>query len=149
VEIPDEFELLPFSQDWETGKYFPVNTWPEAIARLNERLDGKPARMGISAEQIERAIRSIFQEAAKKIDAAQAAFAGAGNVLDELFKAQAALAEVQRQEAEMNRTISQLEDAESLRQQAAETAARVEAAQKIMKSGKISLADLKAAMAAT
>lgn len=149
VEIPDEFELLPFSQDWETGKYFPVNTWPEAIDRLNSKLDGKPARLGISPEQMERAIRSLFREAAEKIDAAETAFSGSGNVLDELLQAQDALAEIQRQEAEINAKIYQLEQAESLRQQAAETAARVAAAQNIMKSGKVSLADLKAAMAAT
>lgn len=150
VEIQDDFELLAYGQDWEMGKFFPGKTWPEALKRLNSKLDGKPAKMGITEAMMERAIRSIFPKSAAAIDAAEAEFANAGNALAELLAAQDELSAARKAEAEVLGQIRQMEEAEKMRQEAAETRARVERANSLLKSGqKISLADLKNAIGAT
>lgn len=59
-----------FVQDRQTGTYFPRSTWAEALERLDSRLAGRPARMGMTAETLEAVIRAIFPRSAFALDAA-------------------------------------------------------------------------------
>ena len=147
VELEDDYELLSYSQDWEMGTYFPVRTWEEAIKRLDWALERKPTKMGISDEMLARAVRAIFPKSAAEIDAAEAEFTTAGNVLAELLAAQAELAEAKKAESEMVGKIYQMEEADELRQEAARTRYRVDTAKALLEGGgKVSLAAIKAAI---
>ena len=143
TELQDDFELLPFSQDWETGKYFNEGTWAEAVKRLDNELEGWPTKLRISAAQLEMAIRAIWPEAAAEIDAAEAAFSDSGDMLADLFGAQQELLTAKQAERQAAAKVRQAEEAERTRQEAADIRARVERVTNLLESGqKISLADL-------
>lgn len=59
VELSDEVSALVFSQDWDTGKWFPEKTWELACSRLAKYF---------SPEQAERFIRRFFPQAAVIFD---------------------------------------------------------------------------------
>lgn len=147
VEIPDEYELVPYSQDWWNGEWFPVQSWDAAVERLSRHFNGALEKSGVTEEMVIRAIRSIFPKSSEKIDQAEREFQEAGDVLGALLEAQERLQEVVKEEAAIKAVISQMEEAERLQQEAKERAARVAAANKILNGGKaVNLADLKSAM---
>lgn len=147
VEVEEGYEFVTFGEDFGTGKYFPVKTWKEAIEHLNLKLRGQPRKMGITDEMMERAIRSIFKDSAKKLDASETEFREAGNVLQQLLDAQMEFASVKKEEAVVKHKIAQIEEAERLLQEAAEIKERVgKANQLLSQKGKINLAELKQLM---
>jgi len=135
VELADEASIVTFSQDWGIGKYFPVATWQEAINRVREA--DRVAMDGVTDPMIERFIRSTFPKVAADLDKADAEWTSAGDVFAAMLAAQAELAQV-RQEA-----LAYVEE-----QEAAKAAASLRSALSQAKGGKMSLADLKALVAA-
>lgn len=141
VEVQDDVLRVSYVQDWGNGEWFPVATWPEAIARLKPYVGD-----GVTDEMIARAIRAIFPDASKKIDEAEQAYVAAGDQLQQLLDAQEELAKASEEEAPVVRVITQLEEAERLKAEASAISARTQKAKALMASGKMNLADLKAAM---
>jgi hypothetical protein len=61
VELADEISVLVFSQDWDTGKWFPEKTWELACSRSD-------LAKHFSPEQAERFIRRFFPQNAVIFD---------------------------------------------------------------------------------
>jgi hypothetical protein len=133
VELTDEANLIPFKQDWGIGKYFPVTTWQEAIKRVREA--DRVAMDGVTDTMIETFIRATFPKVAENLNAADATWRAAGDVFGEMIAAQAELAQA-HQEVVAYVAI----------QEASIKAAGFRAALELAKGGKMSLADLKAAI---
>jgi hypothetical protein len=131
VELIEGAEAFAFAQDWGTGQWFTGKTWAEAVTRI--RNAGCPD--SVANEAIVRFIRSNFPKAASELDKADTAWQNAGNVW---VAAVAAQTELSAAREEVGAYIAE--------QEASVSAKKVRAALLAAKGGKMSLADLKAAM---
>lgn len=144
VELADGCQLVSYFQDFGTGEYFTSVTWSGAVAELLRQFSGgsTPADHGLTASQVEWAIRAIFPRSSAAIDAAEKSWTASGDQLADLLAAQkiynAAHGEAQQVVADIEAT----EEAERLRKQAD----KLRAAAASAKGGTMSLADLKAMM---
>lgn len=73
VEIDQAHELLPFRQDFETGKWFNSKTWAEAIDEFDRKLGGHPRRMGLPDVLLKGTIRKLFPNFSADMDLEEAA----------------------------------------------------------------------------
>jgi len=143
VEVQDDVLGVSYGQDWDTGEWFPVNTWSEAVKHFRKYIGIDD---GFTDQMMVQTIRAIFPASAKRIDEAEQAYAAAGDQLQELLDAQEELAKASEEEASVLRVIAQLEEAEEMKAEAAAVSARTQKAKSLLSAGKMNLADLKAAM---
>jgi hypothetical protein len=140
VELADDASMFQFSQDWQTGAWFNSADWQGAIADVRLVM-GEVA--GITDEMIERFIRSVFPKSSAKLDESAAAWAAVGDQFSALLDAQAAAsAAVQELASVKAEAVSFIEE-----QEAKANSAAIKAKLTAAKGGKLSLADLKAALA--
>lgn len=72
-EVYGNAQVFVFSQDWETGEWFPVSTWDEAVKHFRAHI--QPCGCSVleaTDEQIVRGIHAIFPKSAASIDASEA-----------------------------------------------------------------------------
>jgi hypothetical protein len=140
VEVTEDAHIFRFSQDWQTGFWFNATDWAGAIADVRLVMGDVE---GITDAMIERFIRSAFPKSSAKLDEDAAAWAAVGDQFSALLEAQAAASQaVQELAAVKAEAIAFVEEAEAKANSAA-----IKAKLAAAKGGKLSLADLKAALA--
>ena len=133
--------IIEWSQDWGTGAWFKARGLKGAVEDLTAAL---PEGHGLAPSQVARAIRAIWPKTSHTLAEEDAAFAAAGDQFKDLLAAQEEYSSAIFEAQEVASTLEAAEEAVRLREQASKLK---EAAAKA-KGGKLSLADLKAMMAA-
>ena len=141
VELREGATILEWHQDWGTGSWFKSQGLTGAVEELSAAL---PEGHGLNSAQVERAIRSIWPKTSSALAAEDAAFTSAGDQFGDLLEAQKEYASALSEAQEVASAIEATEEAKRLRNQAA----KLKTAAAKAKGGKMSLADLKAMMAA-
>lgn len=132
--------VLAFSlgEDWETGEYFNSATWAGAAQEFRARLpEGASPEDGV----LERAIRALFPRTTERLDREAAAQAAPVDVAA-LVAAQEELAAATREAAATIKAADEAVEIARLREQAG----KVREALAAHKGGRMSLADLRAAV---
>ena len=132
--------VLEWTQDWGTGSWFKSNGLKGAVEELTAAL---PEGHGLSAAQVKRALRAIWPKTAATLAENDAAFLAAGDQFADLLVAQREYAAATAAAQQVVTEFEAAEEATRLRKQTDKLKAAAAAA----KGGKMSLADLKAAMA--
>lgn len=136
------YDIVTFSQNWETGKWFNSLTVSGAVNEFREAFRDKLTT--ITDEMIEVGLRSIFPTSIREIEKAEINFSNAKNYITELLEAQANHARVLKEEIKVVKTVLQLVEAERMKEETEMTAKRVSDAKRMLGSGKtVNLADLK------
>ena len=133
--------LLEWYQDWGTGEWFKARGLKGAVEEMTAAL---PEGHGLTSDQVERAIRHIWPKTSAALAAEDQAFLAAGDQFGDLLEAQKEYASSLKEAQEVVAAIEATEEAKRLRNQAAKLKTAADSA----KGGKMSLADLKAMMAA-
>lgn len=145
VRVYGKYELLPFPEDWETGHYFPILTWPTIFHRFRSSLNGRCEALRITDEMIKRFLVHKFEGLAEAVAEEEAFNLEYGPNLSELLDEQQRYAEIERVLEVLTRETLQKEETERLKDARRRGEARVAELQAKLGNQSIPLADLAAA----
>lgn len=146
VELAEGVIGFTHSQCWGSGEWLDSGCWRETVQEISwgtRHLSAVYKTVELDADAVERFVRSTWPDQAKRLDAAEADRAAEPSAaLVTLLAAQEELAQAQKSHAAILADVARLEEAETIKAEAAALRERTARAREAMKRG-IGLADLK------